>query len=418
MHEFKFKGKFLCCESVRLEGIAKKFGTPVYVYSLKTLLDHFRKIKRAFRSIDPLICFSMKSNSSLALCRALVKEGSGLDIVSGGELFKALKVGGSPRKIVFAGVGKTGKEIEQAIKAKILFFNVESEVELIAINNIAQRSGKVQDVCLRLNPDVEAHTHHYIATARKENKFGIDFDAARKIFTRRHLYQNVSIVGVHVHIGSQIVRSSPYIKMLKKVVKFIKELEREGITLTHLNIGGGLGIIYRRERPQTADEFARAVLPILKSAGLKIIMEPGRFIAGNSGVLLTRVTYLKKTKAKQFAIVDAGMNDLMRPSLYSAYHEILPLRKLSESKVKYDVVGPICESADSFAKDRSVYRIGQGSFLALMSSGAYGFSMSSNYNLRPHLAEVLVYGNNFYLIRSRQNYNDLIKGERILGFLK
>ncbi|MDP2939118.1 MAG: diaminopimelate decarboxylase [Candidatus Omnitrophota bacterium] len=429
MHDFKYKGNSLYCESIRVEDLSKKVATPFYLYSYKTLIDHFRKLKKAFRSINPLICYSMKANSNLAICSSLVKEGAGLDIVSGGELFKATKSGVSPKKIVYASVGKTQKEIQQALKIGILFFNVESEAELENINRVARNLKKDAKVAIRINPDVEPKTHQYITTGRLTNKFGIDFRTAKNIFLKRKEFRNLKINGLHIHIGSQIIKSAPFVSAIKRVANFVAELKKELIDLEFLNIGGGLGIIYKDEKPQTADEFAKAVLPILKQTGLKIILEPGRFIAGNAGILVAKVLYIKKTKAKTFVIVDAGMNDLIRPALYSAYHEILPIEHRAfprlrsgqasiEHRKKVDIVGPICESADFFAKDRLLPRINEGDLLAIMGAGAYGFSMSSNYNCRSRVAEVMVIKNKFFITRKRETYNDLIRGETIPSILK
>lgn len=414
MHEFKYKNNNLYCETIKVEDIAKKVGTPFYLYSYKTLLNHYKKLVAAFRSIKPLICYSMKANSNLSICRALVKAGSGLDIVSGGELFKALKVGANPKKIVYAGVGKTEAEIEQAVKAKIFCFNVESEAELKTIDSVAGRLNKTISVSIRVNPGVKADTHHYITTGSMINKFGLDFSSTQNILLSRRNYPNLKFIGLHFHIGSQITEARPYVEALNKIINFIKVLNRRGIEIEYLNIGGGLGIIYKGEKPQTAQEFARAILPLLKPLRQKIILEPGRFIAGNSGILVTKVVYIKDTPVKKFVIVDAGMNDLIRPSLYDAYHEILPLAQPSDKRQEaVDIVGPICESGDFFAKDRVMPLLKSGDLLAVMGSGAYGFSMSSNYNARLRAEEVMVVKNKFYTVRKRETYADLIRGEVI-----
>lgn len=413
MHEFKYKHNELYCEFVAIRELAEKYGTPLYIYSRKTLIDHYRKIRDAFKSIRPLICFSMKANSNLVLCNALVKEGAGLDIVSGGELYLALKTGVSTKKIVYASVGKTEEEIEAAIRHRIFLFNVESLPELKVIDRIAGKLGRRQAVAIRVNPDVKPKTHKYITTGHRENKFGVDIETARDIFLNRGQFENLNITGVHIHIGSQIVDAGPFVKAIEKIVDFIKDLEVRGINIRWLNIGGGLGIIYSKERPQTAEEYAKAIIPILKKVKAGIILEPGRFIAGNSGILLAKVVYIKETASMNFAIVDAGMNDLMRPSLYGAHHEVLPVMSASyksSSKVKaYDIVGPICESGDFLAKDRKFIDLREGGFLAVMSAGAYGFSMSSNYNSRPRPAEVMVEGKRHKLIRRRETYKDLIR---------
>lgn len=416
MHEFNYKRNVLYCENVKIPTIAKKVGTPFYLYSHKTLIDHFHKLKEAFREIDPLICFSMKSNSNLSVCKTLLGEGAGLDIVSGGELYKAMKIKADPRRIVYASVGKKKDEIEEAIRRKIFIFNVESRPELTFINSIAGRLNRRVDVAIRINPDVKPRTHRYIVTGEKQTKFGLDFKTAEDIFDNSNRYPNLNIIGLHVHIGSQITEAAPYVKVLKKVKSFI---EKSRIDVKILNIGGGLGIVYSKEKPQTAKEFAGAVLPILKKMNLKVILEPGRFIAGNSGILVMSVVYVKKTPSKKFVIVDAGINDLIRPSLYSAYHKIQPVVKgVARRTDVVDVVGPICETADFFGKNRRLPELESGDLLGIMSAGAYGFSMVSNYNARPKPCEVMVIGNNFFLIRERESYKDLIRGENVPGVLR
>ncbi len=418
MHDFKYKNNQLYCENVPVEDLVSKFGTPLYIYSHRTLIDHFEKLKRAFSDIKPLICFSVKSNSNISILSALLKKGAGLDIVSGGELYRAKKAGADPKKIVYASVGKTKSEIEEAIKTGIFFFNVESLEELACISEIATRFKKEARVCIRINPNIDPHTHRYITTGTVESKFGVDFDTARIIFLNRHNFKNVNLLGLHVHIGSQITNVEPFLAALKRIAVFVKELKDNGINLEWLNIGGGLGIIYKNEKPQTAEEFASKVKPILKKIGLRVILEPGRFIVGSAGILATRVVYIKDTPVKRFIIVDAGMNDLVRPSLYEAYHEILPVKRnavvCKASDKKSDVVGPICESGDFLAKDRCMPLFNPGDTLAVMGAGAYGFSMSSNYNSRPRAAEVMVSGNKFYLIRSRESIADVIRAERMV----
>ncbi|MBL7071915.1 MAG: diaminopimelate decarboxylase [Candidatus Omnitrophica bacterium] len=416
MHEFKYKGSELRCENVKVADIAKKVGTPFYLYSRKTLVDHYQKLKEAFKEVDPVICFSMKSNSNLSVCKALLNEGAGFDIVSGGELYKAMKIGADPQKIVYASVGKKREEIEEAIKRKILLFNVESVPELVHINSIASRMNRKVDVAIRVNPNIRPKTHRYITTGKKENKFGLDLATTEEIFDNSNRYPNLNIKGLHVHIGSQITEAAPYIKALKKIKRFI---DSSRINVETLNIGGGLGIVYSKERPQTAKQFAASVVPILKKMDVKVILEPGRFIAGNSGILVMSVVYVKETEAKKFVIVDAGLNDLIRPALYGAHHEIKPVMKAeSANKEKVDIVGPICETGDFFAKDRRMPELQNGDLLAIMSAGAYGFSMVSNYNARPKPCEVMVSGNEFFVVREREAYKDLIKGESIPGALK
>lgn len=419
IHDFQYKGREFYCENVRIEDIAREVGTPVYVYSYKILTQHLLKIQDAFRRVKPLICFSMKANENLALVRALVRLGAGLDIVSGGELYRALAAGCPPRRIVYAGVGKTEREIREAIRAGILLFNVESVPELETLSALARRARKTVTVSLRVNPEVAAETHEYVKTAKRESKFGIDFDTARLAFMNKAAYPNVNLAGVHVHIGSQIIEPGPFVNAFRKVLIFLAMLEREGHRVRYLNLGGGLGITYRDEKPQTPYEFARHVLPILRARCYRVILEPGRFIVGNAGVFVTRVLYVKRTRAKSFAIVDGGMNDLVRPSLYNAYHMVCAARRLEDGQlVKADVVGPICESGDFLARDRLMREPKAGDVLVILGAGAYGFSMSSNYNSRPRAAEVLVRGRRFEVIRRRESYRDLVRGESIPAYLR
>jgi len=420
MHEFKYHNNQLYCEKVRVEELAERFGTPLYVYSYHTLIGHYLKLQAAFKPIEPLICYSVKANSNLAILKALVDKGAGLDIVSGGELFRAQAAGCPCGKIVYASVGKTDKEIEEALKKKILFFNVESQPELENINRIAARMNMTARVAIRINPDVEPKTHKFITTGKLTNKFGIDFKSAYKILLLRQEFKHLKISGLHIHIGSQITAGAPFVAAINKVTGFIMQLKKEGINLEYLNIGGGLGIVYDKETPQTAARFSEKVTPLLKKAGLKVILEPGRFIVGNAGILVAKALYLKNAPRKKFLIVDAGMNDLIRPALYDAYHQIVPLRLNKREKPgneTMDVVGPICESGDFFAKDRKMPRVKEGHHLAVMSCGAYGFSMSSNYNSRLRPAEVMVVKDRYFLIRKRETRGDLIRNEIIPAFL-
>lgn len=418
MHDFKFKNRELYCESVKVSTVAKSVGTPFYLYSHKTLADQFTKIKTAFKRISPVICFSMKSNSNLAVLKILAGLGSGFDIVSGGELKKALIVKADPKKIAFASVGKTEEEIADAIKAGILFFNVESLGEVEEINRIAGRLKKRAPVALRVNPDVEAATHHAITTGTLKNKFGIDLSTAHKIFKSQDKYPHLKICGLHIHIGSQIISAKPYIKAINKVINLVNLLGKDNIYPEYLDIGGGLGITYKDEKPQTAKAFADAILPYLEKTSLKIVLEPGRFISGNAGIFVTKVLYLKDNGFKKFIIVDGGMNDLIRPSLYGAYHEIVAVKKTNARKIKADVVGPICESGDFFGKNRSLPGMKKGGLLAVMGAGAYGYVMASNYNTRCRVPEVMVKGSQFEIVRKREVFKDLIRGERIPEFLK
>lgn len=417
MHDFHYIGNELYCEKVRVQDMAEKTGTPVYIYSYKTFTEHLEKIQRAFQSVKPLICYSMKANSNLAILKALVDKGSGLDIVSGGELYRAKKVGCPPERMVYAGVGKTGGEIEDALAYGILLFNVESAPELDAINRVAKRLKKIANISLRVNPGIDPKTHDHIATGKAESKFGMDLETAAGIFHKRAHYPALSICGVHVHIGSQIVTGHPFVEAFWKVLKFIDDLEREKVKVKYLNLGGGLGVIYNNENPQTADEFAKNILPLFKGRRYQLIFEPGRFIAANSGILVGKVLYIKQTKVKNFAILDTGMHDLIRPTLYGAYHEVNPLVKNERaSKWVYDVVGPICESGDFLAKDRHIQELKAGDYVAFMTAGAYGFVMSSNYNSHPRPAEVLVRGKEFAVVRKRETYPKLIEGESIPAF--
>jgi len=372
-------------------------------------MDHFNKIKEAFKEADPLICFSMKSNSNLSICKSLVNAGSGLDIVSGGELYKALKIGCPPKKIVYAGVGKKEGEIKTAIKKGILFFNVESVPELIAIDTVARGLRKKTRAAIRINPDVKADTHDYITTGTKEKKFGIGMEEAEEIFDNANKYSHIEIKGIHVHIGSQITETDAFVSSLKKVLDFI---DRNNIQIDYLNLGGGFGIVYGKEKAATAKEFAKEMLPLLSGRSFKLILEPGRFVVGNGGVLVCKVEYVKTgATGKKFAIVDAGMNDLLRPSLYSAYHEIFPVLEKKTEKVKYDIVGPICESGDYLALGRELPEVTAGDYLAVMGAGAYGFTMASNYNSRPKPAEVMVREGEVKTVRKPETYRDLIRGE-------
>ncbi|MDP8259318.1 MAG: diaminopimelate decarboxylase [Candidatus Aadella gelida] len=416
MHEFKYNDGVLFCEDLSLAEIVKEYPTPFYLYSYKTVMWHFSKIKEAFSEMDPLICFSMKSNSNLSICKALVDSGAGLDIVSGGELYKALKAGCPPERIVYASVGKTEEEVKNAIQKGILFFNVESLPELIMIDTIAGKLKKKVKVALRINPDVKADTHDYITTGTKEKKFGIDLKTAEDIFDNANKYPHVFLKGIHVHIGSQITEIAPFVTALKKVLEFI---DKGNIDIEWLNIGGGFGIVYNKEKATSAKDFAEAIVPLVRGKGLKLILEPGRFIMGNSGILVCKVIYIKTgSTGKKFAIVDAGMNDLIRPSLYEAYHEIKPVNERDSEESKYDVVGPICESGDYLALDRKLPELVTGEYLAVMSAGAYGFTMASNYNSRPRPAELLALNGEIKVVRKAETYKDLVRGEKIIKEFK
>lgn len=418
MHDFFYVGNELYCEKVRVKDIAEQVGTPVYIYSYKTFVEHLEKIQKAFRSVKPLICYSMKANSNLAVLKTLVSKGAGLDIVSGGELYRAKKAGCPPEKIVYAGVGKTEEEIEEALRYGILLFNVESVPELDAINSAAKRLKKKANISLRVNPGIDPKTHDHIATGKAESKFGMDLDTARGVFHRRTHYSALSICGIHVHIGSQIVTGQPFVEAFWKVLAFIDELEKDKVKIKFLNLGGGLGVIYNTENPQTAEEFAKNVLPLFRGRNYRMIFEPGRFISANAGILVGKVLYIKQTKVKNFAITDTGMNALIRPTLYGAHHEVYPLVKNEKApKWVYDVVGPICESGDFLAKERHIQELKAGDYVAFMTAGAYGFVMSSNYNSHPRPAEVLVRGRQFAVVRKRESIARLLEGETIPAFL-
>ena len=409
-HDFSMVKGELHCEQVPLHRIAEAAGTPVYVYSYRTMVDHLRKLQEAFRSLRPLICFSVKANGNLAILRLLVRHGAGLDIVSGGELYKALRVGCPASRIVFASVGKTPAEIRSAMRAGIFCFNVESAPELEAIDAMARRMRTRVRVALRINPDVEAHTHRYITTGVADSKFGIDPRTALELLRHHEAFSGVRLIGLHLHIGSQISEAKPFVQAITRVAGLLGRARRFGAPLEWLNLGGGLGIIYRDERPQTPQAFARAVLPLLRPLHVRLILEPGRFIVGNAGALVTEVLYVKRSRGKSFAVVDAGMNDLLRPALYGAYHEVVPTTQDSRRKTQdYDVVGPVCESADVLATNRRLPRLEPGEFLAVLGAGAYGSTMASNYNGRLRPAEALVRGARWALIRTRDTLQDLVR---------
>lgn len=420
MHNFEYRQGELYCEQVPVSRIAKEVGTPCYVYSHATLVRHFRVYDSAFKNVPHIIAFAMKANSNLAILRVMANEGSGVDIVSGGELFRALKAGVPASKIVFAGVGKTPDEIRDALKADILMFNVESPAELHAINEVAASVGEKARVALRINPDIDPKTHPHISTGLKKSKFGIAADRAVDEFTMASSLSHIDVVGVHAHIGSQLTEVTPFIEALKKVVKLIGTLKGQGINIRYLNIGGGLGITYSDEKPPLPQDLSNAILPLVQDLELTLVMEPGRVIVGNAGILVTKALYLKEGEAKSFVIVDAAMNDLIRPSLYGAYHEIRPLDEEAghRSRHQVDIVGPVCESGDFLAKDRMLATVKPGELMAVMSAGAYGFVMASNYNSRPRVAEVLIKDGEIHVIRTRETYDDLIKGETIPAFLK
>ena len=411
MHQFNYVGNELYCEKVPVKKIVEEVGTPAYIYSSSTLRSHYSAFDSAFAEIPHMVCFAVKANSNLSILGLFAKEGSGADIVSGGELFRALKAGIDPQKIVFAGLGKTGEEIAYALRSNVLMFNVESPLELKKINEVAGGLGLKARVALRVNPDIDPKTHPYISTGLKKSKFGIDIKQALQEYQLASALPHIEVVGIHKHIGSQITEIKPFVAAMEKILDLVARLKEEGIRIKYIDAGGGLGIRYSEEEPPHPRDLGAALLPMIKGLDCTLIFEPGRVIVGNAGILVTQVLYLKSSEVKNFVIVDAGMNDLIRPSLYDAHHEILPVRKRQAAGIMADIVGPICESGDFLAKDRKMLRPEPGEYLAVMSAGAYGFTMSSNYNSRPRSAEVLVEGDLYRLIRRRESYEDLIRGE-------
>jgi diaminopimelate decarboxylase len=417
MHHFHYRNDDLYCEDVPLRELAREVGAPCYVYSHATLVNHFTVFDRGFVGAPHLTCFAMKANSNLTILRLLGSLGGGADIVSGGELFKARKAGIPADRIVYSGVGKTPAEIDYALKENILMFNIESSQELEAIDARAGMLGARARIALRINPDVDPGTHPYISTGMKKNKFGIDIDHAFHEYERASKLRNVEITGVDCHIGSQLTEVAPFVDALKRLRVLIERLKSIGIEIKYLDLGGGLGITYDQETPPHPHEYAQAILTELENLPCTLIFEPGRVIVGNAGILLTRVLYTKKGAAKQFVIVDAAMNDLIRPSLYGSYHHIQPVERKTKQTQVVDVVGPICESGDFLARDRELPAVQAGDLLAVMSAGAYGATMGSNYNSRPHPPEVLVKEDRYYVIRRRQTWEDLTRGEEMPGFL-
>jgi diaminopimelate decarboxylase len=432
MHDFRYVGNRLFCEGVAVESLARKFGTPLYVYSQRTLTEHFKKLDAAMSPVNHLVCFSVKSNSNRSALRALANLGSGFDIVSGGELQRVIAAGGDPRRCVFAGVGKTEGEIEFALRQGIYSFNAESEPELQRINRVAARLKKIAPIAVRVNPGVDAYTHAKITTGTYENKFGIQFEQVEGVYARAGKLKNLRLRGLQMHIGSQITEATPFEQAVRKVLPLVKRLQ-EKYPLEFFSVGGGLGIVYKSALASgaaawwktsaaknilTPQKYAGRLVPLLQPLRLKILIEPGRFIAGNAGILVTRVEFVKKTGRKNFVIVDAAMNDLIRPAFYDAYHEIVPLTRKNGVQISSDVVGPICESSDFFCKDRPLPKVGEGDYLALLSAGAYGFTQASNYNTRPRAAEILVKGRRAAIARERQPVKEIWSGEKVVAWLK
>ena len=418
MNFFDYKDGQLYAEDVSVQQIVKKVGTPVYVYSYKTFQRHFKVFDGAFKSFPHITCYSCKANSNGALLRMVAKMGGGADVVSGGELFRALRVSIPAHKIVFSGVGKTEAEIRYAIQSRILMINMESGDEVRTVAKIARRMRTEVAVSIRVNPEIDPRTHPYITTGLKKNKFGILWDEALRLYRAIADEPFLVPVGISSHIGSQITEMGPFIEAVQSLKGMVKELRREGIGLKYIDIGGGLGIPYKGELPPHPDEYGPAIGRELRGSGLTLILEPGRVIVGNSGIFVTRILYVKKTPEKRFYIVDGAMNDLVRPALYDAYHEIMPLEQADRKKERVDVVGPICESGDFLARDRKMPMLPPGAVLAVFGAGAYGFSMSSNYNSRRKVPEVLVHGKEFFVVRRRERLNDLVRGEKIPDFLK
>jgi len=447
VHFFRYRDGKLHCEDVDLARVAEKFGTPLYVYSTETILDHYTRLDAALAPLDHLICYAVKANSNRAILKLLADADAGFDIVSGGELYRVIAAGGAPARCTFAGVGKSREEIEFALEQGVYSFNVESEVELDYIDRIASAKSQRAPIALRANPDVDPHTHEYVSTGSRENKFGIALDQLPGVYERAAKMRNIEIVGVQMHIGSQITEAEPFASAIKKAAPIVREL-KSNYGIKFFSIGGGMGIIYRRALESGSGkwwhdhggessafsirDYAEAIVPPLSDLGIRILVEPGRFLVGNAGVLLTRVRYIKHTAEKKFAIVDAGMNDLIRPALYHSYHEIVPVKEpitstrlrattarqasTSRNKTeKIDIVGPVCESGDFFALDREMPELHEEDLLAIMSAGAYGFVMASNYNSRPLPAEALVHGDKVSLIRRRQTWEDLVHDEVVTG---
>lgn len=427
MDFFDYKNGELFCENVPAARIAADVGTPAYVYSKATLLHHYRQVAEAFKPVNATICYSIKSNGNLSLCKALAAEGCGFDVTSGGELFRAMQAGGDPKKIIYAGVGKTDDEIRDAIEVGIAAFNIESEEEIENIDLVAGRVGKTAIGAIRVNPDVDPKTHAKTTTGKKETKFGVDIERAERVFEQYRNLKHLRIGGIHIHIGSPVYEVQPYVDAVTKVTALIDRLAERGHRIEWLDLGGGFAVDYRKPKQALpVTEHAKALLPLLKDKPYRIALEPGRYIVGNAGILLTRVLYRKTGGAKQFVIVDAAMNDLLRPTLYEAYHYIWPVKPDTANVTTerdadmmpidgetVDVVGPICESGDYLAKDRPLPRVQRGDLLSVFTAGAYGFAMSSNYNNRPRAVEVLVDGDQFKVIRRRETYEDLVAAERV-----
>ena len=418
MHHFNYRDNVLCCEDVSIQDISAKIGTPFYLYSYATLKRHFHAFNSAFEDVPRLICFSAKANTNLAVLKIFADLGCGLDIVSGGELYRGLMAGFSADRIVYSGVGKRVDEIDDALETDILMFNVESPIELELINRRAAALKKRAPVAIRVNPDVDPNTHPYISTGLKKNKFGINTDQAIESYRMAASLDHVDVVGIDCHIGSQITETKPFEAALISLKNLINDLKQMGTEIKYLDMGGGLGITYADEKPPPLSEYAGVITQLLKGMELQLILEPGRVLVGNAGILVTKVLYRKTGEAKNFVIVDAGMNDLLRPTLYNAFHAIEPVVNSNEKLIVADVVGPICESSDFLAVDRNICDVKQDDLLAVMSAGAYGYVMSSNYCSRPRVAEVMVKDDRFHVVKTRENYEDLVRGESLPPFFE
>ena len=434
MHHFRYTADSLRCENVDLDAVAQLYGTPTYVYSAATMADNYARLLRSLPGLDVQVCYSVKANGSLAVLRHFANLGAGFDVVSGGEIRRVLAAGADVKRSAFAGVGKTEAEIKLALENSIFAFHVESEPELARINHVAGKLGVKAPIAIRVNPDVDAHTHAKITTGKSENKFGIPLAHAAVAYEACTKFKNITVRGVQMHIGSQLTEIGPFVEAVQKIVPFATELKRaHGIE--YFSLGGGIGIVYRDalasgaaawwdaqpagSRPLTPEAYGEALLPLLAPLGLKILLEPGRFLVGNAGVLLARAEYLKRGANKNFLILDAAFNDLVRPAMYDSYHEIVPLRRdTTRRALVADIVGPICESGDCFAKDRQMQEVGEGEYVAFLSSGAYGYAMASRYNARPLPAEVMVRGGAFELINAREHFEQMIAGEKVPAFLK
>jgi diaminopimelate decarboxylase len=416
LDDFYYEGGDLRCEGVALEEIARSAGTPTYVYSRAAIERAYGELDEAFSGLDHLVCYAVKANGNLAVLRALASLGAGADIVSGGELYRVLRAGFDPKKVVFAGVGKTEQELMAGLGERILLFNVESASELERLERLAARFGKRARVSLRVNPDVDAGSHDHITTGRERDKFGIPVEEALALADRANEYRYVDLIGIHQHIGSQIIKLQPFKDSVERSAGLVDELKARGFDIRYFNIGGGLGIRYKDEETPTPKELVDAIRPMLEATGTKVLCEMGRFISGAAGILLTNVVYRKRSGEKDFIVADAGMNDLLRPSLYDAHHEVLPVSENGGLK-RADLVGPVCETGDYLARDRDLPDAREGDLLAVMGAGAYGFSMASNYNSRPRPAEVMVSGDQWAVVREREHYPDLVKGELVPAFL-